>query len=419
MNEIALESPAAGAAPSGLGLELGPLPVPTLPPSVQKLLSAPTALKTMAAKGIAPLRPADLLTVVYQLAFDPEEGVRAASQAAPTGIPDKILAPALAEALPAPVLQFFAARLAPERTAVLEPILYNQATSDQTFILLASRLRERELEIIFQNEARILRCPAILESLYFNRQARMSSLNRAIELCARNGLRLEGIPCFDDVAKSIAQDVGATDPAVADAGFTALLATAETALPVALDDGAEKGENGEQPGGATDLGGAESGQAQAQAAGAQGGDQSGEQGAQKRESPIIDFTRLKLYEKIRLATLGNAYCRKNLLRDPNRMVAMAAIRSPRITDSEIVNAAGNRSVCEDVIRYIANQRDLTKTYQVKLNLVQNPKCPVALSLKFLPFLQAEDLKHIARSKNVPSALTVGARRLIQNRAKKE
>jgi hypothetical protein len=134
-----------------------------------------------------------------------------------------------------------------------------------------------------------------------------------------------------------------------------------------------------------------------------------------RKSPVIDFTRLKLYEKIRLATLGNAYCRKNLIRDPNRMVALAAIRSPRITDSEIVGAAGNRGVCDDVIRYIANQRDLTKNYQVRLALVSNPKCPVAISLKFLPVLNAEDLKTIARSKNVPGALSASARRLMTAR----
>ena len=138
-----------------------------------------------------------------------------------------------------------------------------------------------------------------------------------------------------------------------------------------------------------------------------------------RTSPIIDFGRLKLYEKIRLATLGNAYCRGNLMRDPNRMVAMAAIRSPRITDSEIVKAAANRSICEDVIRYIGNQRDLTKNYQVRLSLVQNPKCPVALSLKFLPLLQAEDLKLMARSKSVPGAVSTGARRLMQSRTKPE
>jgi hypothetical protein len=103
------------------------------------------------------------------------------------------------------------------------------------------------------------------------------------------------------------------------------------------------------------------------------------------------------------------------MRDPNRMVAMAAIRSPRITDSEVLKAASNRSVSEDVIRYIANQRDLTKNYQVKLSLVQNPKCPVALSLKYLPLLNVDDLKHVAKSKNVPGALSTGARRLLQNR----
>ena len=48
----------------------------------------------------------------------------------------------------------------------------------------------------------------------------------------------------------------------------------------------------------------------------------------KRKSPIIDFTKLKLFEKIRLATLGNAYCRQTLLRDSNKLVAMAVIRSP-------------------------------------------------------------------------------------------
>jgi hypothetical protein len=291
------------------------------------------------------------------------------------------------------VIHFFASRTAPDRIAVIEPILLNPVTADQTFVLLGSRLRERELEVMFQNEARILRCPAILEALYFNPQARMSSLNRSIELCARNNVRVEGIPSFDDVAKAIAQDPAATDPALADT-FGALLANTEAAPPVDLE-------------------------ALTAPEGGEGADAAPAEAGKKSNSPIIDFTRLKLFEKIRLATLGNEYCRKNLMRDPNRMVALAAIRSPRITDSEIVNAAGNRSVCEDVIRYIAGQRDLTKHYQVKLNLVQNPKCPVALSLKYLPFLQAEDLKHVARSKNVPSALATGARRLIQNREKKD
>ena len=339
MNETEAESLSAHPGVPQAAMELGPLAAGSLPPAVQKLLTAPPAMKTMAARGIAPLRPAELLTAIYQLSFDGEEGVRTATQAAPGSLPDKVLAPALADLLPAQVLHFFAARIAPDRIAVIEPIFYNRATADQTFVLLASRLRDRELEVMFQNESRILRCPAILEALYFNPQARMSSSTAPSSSARATVCGSEGIPCFDEVAKSIAQDVGAKDPAIADAGFATLLDVAEKAALVALDDPHEKGENGSPAAGApaTEEKTEEPGEA-----------------PDKRQSPVIDFTQLKLYEKIRLATLGNEYCRKNLLRDPNRMVAMAAIRSPRITDSEIVNAAANRSVCEDVIRYIGD-----------------------------------------------------------------
>jgi hypothetical protein len=379
-----------------------PLPADQVPAAVAKLLGGP--MKLMVAKGMAPLRPAELLTALYQLTFDADAAVSAAALATVVGLPDNLCAPPLGEPLPAPVIHLFA-RLLPEgRTAALERILYNPATRDETFVVLAARLRERELEVMFQNEARLLRCPAILEALYQNPAARMSSVNRAIELCARNNVRVEGIPSFDEIAKAISEDPGARD-AAADTTFASALsasqglgdladgpaavdpppAAVEAILELDLldDPVAETAEPAEKK--------------------------------STRTSPIIDFGRLKLYEKIRLATLGNKYCRTNLMRDPNRMVAMAAIRSPRITDSEIVSAAANRSVCEEVIRYIGNQRDLTKNYQVRLSLVQNPKCPVALSLKFLPLLQAEDLKLMARSKSVPGAVSTGARRLMQSR----
>jgi hypothetical protein len=354
------------------------LPADTLPPAVQKLLGAPGPMKLMAAKGAAPLRPAELVTAIYQLTFDADAAVKAAAEAAPGALPDRIVGPALAERLPAPVLHFFAGRVPPGRSEALEKILYNAATADESFVLMAGRLNERELEIIFENEARILRCPAILAALFANREARMSSLNRAIELCARNGVRVEGIPSFDEVAKSIAE--GAGEPAAADASFAGVLAATEAEA--ATEAPPATAAAGEEP---------------------------------KKKSAVIDFTRLKLHEKIRLATLGNGYCRQNLIRDPNRIVALAAIRSPRITDSEIIAASGNRTVCEDVVRYIANQRDLVKAYQVRLNLVQNPKCPLALSVRFLNTLQGDDVKLLARSKNVPAALGAAARRLLSAR----
>jgi hypothetical protein len=373
-----------------------PVPAEQLPPAVAKLCAGPAQMKLMAAKGVAPLRPGELLTALHQLTFDADPAVKAAAEASLAGLPDAVVNTPLGEPLPAAVLHRFAGALPAGRTAALERILYNPAAEDRTFVLLAGRLQERELEIIFQNEARLLRSPAILEALYHNPAARMSSLNRAIELLARNNVRVEAIPAFDEIAKAILADPEATAPE-ADASFSGVLSSADELA--GLPDEPIQGESAES----------------ADSAPPPGSEASAETAKKGRKSMTIDFSRLKLYEKIRLATLGNAYCRSNLMRDPNRLVALAAIRSPGITDGEIAKAAGNRGLSDDVIRYIANQRDMTKDYQVRLSLVQNPKCPVGVSLKFLSLLNAEDLKQVARSKNVPGAIGTAARRLMQSR----
>jgi hypothetical protein len=394
----------ATAPDAGAAFDLRPLPPEALPAAVQKLLAGPAPPKLMAAKGIAPFKPAELLLAVYQLTFEADPAVKAAAEAAPAALPDKIVTATLGEALPPAVLHFFALRLPAGRVGAFEKILYNPAAADPTFAALAARLAERELEIIAQNEARVLRCPAILEALYMNPAARMSSVNRLIELCARNGVRVDAIPAFDEVARSIAADGGGGDPAADDLFAAAISADAPAD---AAGPGAPAGEDEELLEAVAEI--EEGGE------GPEAPPPPAAPAEKSKKSPIIDFTKLKLHEKIRLATLGNEYCRQNLVRDPNRVVALAAIRSPRITDAEIVKTAGNRQVCEDVIRYIANQRDFVKQYSVRHSLVLNPKCPLAVSLKFLTTLHADDLKTLARSKNVPSALSTSARRLMTQR----
>lgn len=380
----AADGPQPAATPT---LTLVPLQPALLTPAVTKLLSGANPAKLMAAKGLAPLRPADLALALYQLTFDAEPTVKAAAEASPGALSDRVLLPMLGEALPPAVLHFLATRLPVTKVDALEKVLYNQATADETFVALATRLSERELEVICQNEARLLRCPAIVSALFCNAAARMSSVNRAVELCARNGVRVDGIPAFDEVAQAVVADALATAPA-ADQSFSA--AIAEAAAAAELDPAPVAAE--EPSAGAT-----------------------ADEPRSKRKSAVIDFSRLKLYEKIRLAMLGNAYCRQNLVRDSNKVVAMAAVRSPLIGDSEIVAMSASKQICEDVIRYLANSREHTKHYAVKYNLATNPKCPLALSLRFLPLLRAEDVKKIAQSKNVPTAMSTAARRLVASR----
>ena len=373
-------------------IRLEPLDTQALSQAVAVVVASPSPAKLMALRGMAPLRPADLLIAVYQLSFDTDPAVKGAAEAAPAGMPDKILMGPLGEALPPSVLHFFAERLPKQRQQAIEKILYNRATADETFVYLAKHLDEAGLEIIFQNEVRLLRSTALVEALYLNKNARMSSVSRALELCARNHVRLEGIPGFDEMAAAIMTDPNAAKPSASDEAFAAAVAPAEVAS-------------------------AESGGPDAEAAPTDAGDTAADDVAEakKKRPAVIKFDELKIFEKIRLATVGNAYCRHVLIRDTNRLVAMSVIRSPSITDMEVVAAASNRALCDDVIRYIAHSREYIKDYAVKQALVNNPKCPLATSLRLLSFLRPDDLKTLSRSKNIPGALATAAKKLMQTR----
>ena len=237
---------------------------------------------------------------------------------------------------------------------------------------------------------RLLRCPALVEALYFNKNARMSSVSRALELCARNDVRLDGIPSFAEMAAAIMADPNAIKPSLTDEAFAGVIAQTDSVPP----------EQAAPEGNADSV-----------------SEKAADEGKHKGGSMSIKFDELKIFEKIRLATIGNAYCRQVLIRDTNRLVAMSVVRSPSISDMEIVAAASNRAVCDDVIRFIANSREHTKDYAVKQALVNNPKCPLASSLRLLSFLRPDDLKSISRSRNVPGTLATAAKKLLQTRDK--
>jgi len=115
-------------------------------------------------------------------------------------------------------------------------------------------------------------------------------------------------------------------------------------------------------------------------------------------------------EKIRMALLGNAAARSILVRDPNRVVSMAAISSPAMGESEAKNAAQSREVSEDVLRYIGRKREWLRSYEIKRSLCNNPKTPLALSMTFLAHLRRNDLRALARSRGIPGPLKQAAKR---------
>ncbi|HBD07613.1 MAG TPA: hypothetical protein DCZ69_05080 [Syntrophobacteraceae bacterium] len=120
---------------------------------------------------------------------------------------------------------------------------------------------------------------------------------------------------------------------------------------------------------------------------------------------------MSVNEKIKLAMLGDAEARRLLVRDSNRLVQMAILENPRLTDNEIISMANSRSTPEEMLRAIAGNRYWCRTYAVRLALVKNPKTPPSLALRMVGGLVSSDLKLLSNSKSISPAVAHQAKKL--------
>jgi hypothetical protein len=353
-----------------------PLPLDTLPKPLQKHADpkAPPPLRNMGAKGLVPaVAPADLVTLLYFLSFDPDEGIRATANKTAEGLPDKMFGVALrAEGISAAVLDWLADRLRGKDQA-LELILLNPQTPDDTVARLAPAVSQPLADIVRQNELRLLRCDAIVRGLCQNPNALASTVDGACDFCVRNGLTLLDVPQLVEAHKR----VHGIDPTGKPEGDTAekLMAEyrelAEDQAPVLRAETEEE---------------------------------------RARKLTITQrIVKMSVAEKIKLATLGNKEARTILLRDSNKLVSMASATSPRITEGEIMMLANSRTTNADVLRYIYSNRDFLRSYILRLTLVKNPKVPLPTALRFLQSLQERDIKELARDRNVPQTVMAQAK----------
>jgi hypothetical protein len=139
--------------------------------------------------------------------------------------------------------------------------------------------------------------------------------------------------------------------------------------------------------------------------------------AERTRNIMARVSKMSIMEKMKLARFGNTDARSLLVRDRNKLVAAAAIRNPKISDSEVEGFARSRNLSDEVIRIIANNRQWTRNYPVKLGLCMNPKCPPSTSIKFLNFLTDRDLGTLMRSRDVPGPISLQARRILARKGK--
>lgn len=395
--QIEMGAPAAS-------LPLAPLPPDYIPEQFAKSCdpASPPPMRMMAARAMAPIPPKNLVPIIYQLMMDPDPKIAAAAEKSFRGLDEKLLTPILNDpALPEQILEALCHTLA-DKFALVEKVLLNKRTPDGGFVHVAQfAADEKVINVVVENQERLLRNHDIVRGLAKNPKAMRSDLDRAIDFLVREGVFLDDMSEFEDSflrlgkaemlealkkVKITRDDLGARERAKVDAqGLApeAILLGDEREL---TEDEVEEIAEGTRSAdtGSADVGG-----------------------------PLSTY---RLPVQIKLAMTGSHARAIEALTSPNRMVAGAGIRNPKVKENDVVKISRSRSMHEDVIRFICNNGDWTKSYAVKLNLVQNPKTPPSLVMRWMPLLRASDLKTLSKSKQVPSAVAQQAKRLMAARS---
>jgi len=348
----------------------------TLSPQAEKYArrDAPVQVRRMAARGALPLEPVELATVLFALLHDPDGEVKEQAKESLAGLPEAICF-AVLDGPAHPALLSHLAHVHRESAEHTERLALNPATSDDTIAFLASLPQRRVIDIVANNQERLLRCEAIVDALGSNSLTGRAQIERILAF-----LGISTDPAADANRDDMDGDLSTED---AEAAVLALL-----------------------------------GEDMAHIAGILASESDEEIDDESLQGNLFAaLQNMTVMQKIKLARAGGKEARTLLIRDRNKIVSTAVISSPKMTDSEVVTIAQNRSTSEDILRIIANNRDWTKHYQVKHALATNPKTPQPTAIKFLNYLQDRELKAIMKSKNVATSISTHARRILKKKGK--
>jgi hypothetical protein len=378
---------------SNQAFERSPLDVSSFPESLQNHVKpdAPPPLKMMAARGMVPT-PAEFTSrLLYQLSFD--EVVGGEAKQALIDMPAAVLMPGLQSEQPPSVLDWIA-ELRPEDEDIMRAVLLNKGCANETVAHMATLANAVLCDTIANNQVRILAYPRILEELYKNPNTRMATVDKLIDLAQRNEVKLDGLPGLQaaiDAGEQLILDDGSSPD------FDEFLKEQANAEDVDAEEEEE-----------------ESNMSRLERLRA-------ERAPKKEEEELTGplysrVQQMNLAQKVRLAIVGNREAINLLVKQSNRLVHMAAIKSPRLQFADIRKLSANKSMPDGVIRYIAGNREWTQHYEIKLNLVNNPKTPLADSISMVNHLRTNDLRMLMRNRNVSHQLARQAKTLVSKRA---
>ncbi|TVQ79761.1 MAG: hypothetical protein EA369_04180 [Bradymonadales bacterium] len=322
--------------------------------------------KLMVSKGVAPAPPELLMSAWVYLAEDSDPMISAAAKKSLLEYPEAAVLGVLQKDLADWVLEGVGSQRQEE--SILEALILNPRTPASFLLTLAPQCSERLTQLIVENQERVIETPELVRALEANPKNLKSNTDRLRQFLKLAGIYIPGDPTTSSAAEKDAK----ADAAEAETESRSDSASAETTEEESL---------GEE---------------------------------QRMTLQKLIFS-LNTGGKIKLALKGNKEARGILIRDTNKLVATSVLKSPRITENEVVHYSGLKNLSEDVVRDISKHPGWTKNYTVKVNLVQHPKTPLTASMQFLKFLNLRDLAQVSKARTVPAPVRKAAKQLLNTK----
>lgn len=346
-------------------------------PNLEKFISPQTPKETrlMAAKAALPMGPKDLVVVLAILINDADTEVSATARKSLEGIPSHLLLTFLDGYLD-PLIIKTVVNIHKDNDAVLVMAALNRNTDDETMAFMAANAPEGVARVIAENQTRLMRNPSLLDALKANPSVGKSVIDRVTVFLVSVGKIGQ-----KEAAVSMPAEVEPLQ--IKEAEKEAVLPAEEAA---AADSELKIEKNV-----VTEV---------------------------EKESLYKRVQHLNVSEKIKLALLGNKEARDILMKDSNKLVSSTVLKNPRITEDEITKVVNSRSISDDMLRQVAGNKEWLKKYPIKLGLTSNPKAPLTVAIRLLNQLNEKDVQRIAKSKNVSSALSAAAKKLVIQKEKR-
>lgn len=140
---------------------------------------------------------------------------------------------------------------------------------------------------------------------------------------------------------------------------------------------------------------------------------------ERRDSTLQKIAKLDIRGRVALAMRGSKEERSILVRDGTKLVAMAVLESPKVSDGEVEGFAQQKNVLEALLRAIPMKRRFAKNYAIMRNLVYNPRTPLDLSLGLMKNMLIHDLKNLSANKEVSDTIRKVALRMFKQKVEKK